>query len=314
MRVRQNPAVAEADPELSRSLEDSFNRILAHRSRTISDDFKPLEGFSIVQRRAPVSTERFPAQINPRNHSINIPSNISDVEIEIDSRRKRAIFQPGDLTVVPCGTASNGHVFRTSEFAHVLIEDECVQSVSEEIDGPGKVELVPMLRGSDELLRHLAHTLVAELSKGSATDNLYADILSRAIVAHSIRNLGTSSAVSEKEYKLPNRALGTIVDYISENLERDIRVKDLAAVAGVSASKLHRQFKLAMGVPLHQFVIGQRVKRARELLSGSKLSFVEIAYRTGFADQSHLTRVMRQHTGLTPKAFRGFQGLLTGPR
>ena len=303
MSVRQNSAMVERDSELSRSLEDSFNRLLAHRSRTLSDDFKPLEGFSIVHRRAPVSTDRFPAQINPRNHGINIPSNISDVEIEVDSRRKRAIFQPGDLTVVPRGTASNGHVHRTSEFVHVLIEDECVQSVSEEIDGPGRVELVPMLQGRDELLRHLAHTLVGELSKGPATDNLYADILSRAIVAHSIRNLGTS-ALQEKEYKLPNSVLGRVVDYISENLEHDIRAKDLAAVAGVSASKLHRQFKLAMGVPIHQFVIGQRVKRARELLSGSKLSFVEIAYRTGFADQSHLTRVMRQYTGLTPKAFR----------
>jgi AraC family transcriptional regulator len=270
----------------------------------LSDDFKPLEGFSIVHRRAPESTERFPAQINPRNHGINVPSNISDVEIEIDSRRKRAIFQPGDLTVVPSGSASNGHVYRASEFAHILIEDECLQEVSEEIDGPGRVELVPMLQGRDELLRHLAHTLVGELSKRDGVDNLYADILSRAIVAHSIRNLGASAA-SEKEHKLSSKALGTVVDYIAENLEREIRAKDLAAIAGVSASKLHRQFKLAMGVPLHQFVIGQRVKRARELLSGSKLSLVEIAYRTGFADQSHLTRVMREQTGLTPKAFRG---------
>jgi AraC family transcriptional regulator len=154
-----------------------------------------------------------------------------------------------------------------------------------------------MLQGRDELLRHLAHTLVGELGKGPGKDNLYADILSRAIVAHSVRNLGTS-AISDKEYKLSNSTLGAVVEYIVENLARDIRIKDLAAAAGVSASKLHRQFKF------HQFVLGQRVKRARELLSGSKLSLVEIAIRTGFADQSHFTRVMRQYTGLTPKAFR----------
>jgi len=95
-----------------------------------------------------------------------------------------------------------------------------------------------------------------------------------------------------------------VIDYVAENLGGPISLDNLAAVTGVGASRLHAQFKRAVGLPLHQFVIQQRVKRARELLSASKLSVAEIAYRTGFSDQSHLTRVLRRHTGLTPRAFR----------
>ncbi len=302
-RVRANPTLPSSESE-ERSTEESFRRLLAHRSRSLSTQFEPLAGFTIIQRRAPASRERFAPQVSPRRHGINIPSNVSDVEIEIDSRRKRSVFEPGDFTLVPCGTASNGNVFRTTEFAHIMIEDDCVQRVSEEIDGPGRVELLPVLQGRDELLRHLAHTLVSESTNGPAVDNLYADILSRAIVAHTVKNLGIAAIGEKKEHGLAVNTIGTIVDYIAENLGAEIRLEQLAAVVGVSASKLHRQFRIAMGLPLHQYVIRQRVKRARELLSGSKLSFAEIAYRTGFADQSHLTRVIRQHTGLTPKAFR----------
>jgi AraC family transcriptional regulator len=290
----------------ARKLEQSFHRLLEHRSRSLSVQAEPLTGFSIVQRSAPPSSERFPAQVSPRKHGLNVPSNVSDVEIEIDSRRKRSIFAPGDFTVVPCGAPSNGSVFRTSEFAHILIEDQCLQRVAEENDGPGRVELLPILQGRDELLRHLAHTLIAELNRGPQTDTLYADILSRAIVAHTVKNLGISGPGEGKPYALAANAIGTIVDYIEENLDGDVRLEELAAIVGVSASKLHRQFKLAMGIPLHQYVMKRRIKRARELLSGSRLSFAEIAYRTGFSDQSHLTRVMRLHTGLTPKAFRAF--------
>jgi AraC family transcriptional regulator len=179
-----------------------------------------------------------------------------------------------------------------------------MERVSEECDGPGRRELLPVLQGRDELLRHLAHTLVGELAKGEATDVLYADILTRAIIAHTVKNMGTAARRPERDHRLALSTVGMVVDYVAENLGGPIALGDLAAVTGVSPSKLHRQFKRTVGLPLHQFVIQQRVKRARELLAGSKLSVAEIAYCTGFSDQSHLTRVLRQNTGLTPKAFR----------
>lgn len=291
----------DSEPSL---MEESYERLLAHRAEGLSSRYSPLAGFSVTQLRADPSPERFPAQVNPGKHGINIQSNVGNAELEIDSRRRRNIYRPGDFALVPRGARTNGNVYRSTEFVHILMEESCIERVSEESDGPGRVELLPILQGRDELLRHLAHTLVGELAKGPAVDALYADILTRAIIAHTVKNMGAAAVQPKRDHRLALSTVGMIIDYVAENLGGPIRLDDLAAATGVGASKLHTQFKRAVGVPLHQFVIQQRVKRARELLSGSKLPVAEIAYRTGFSDQSHLTRVLRRHTGLTPRAFR----------
>jgi AraC family transcriptional regulator len=51
-------------------------------------------------------------------------------------------------------------------------------------------------------------------------------------------------------------------------------------------------------------VLGSRIEAAKHLLEQGSLSLGEVAYASGFADQSHLTRVLRQATGLTPARYR----------
>jgi len=297
-------SAANPSDAIANELEASFLERLDYRSRAIAGDFQPLTGFTIARRAVPYSPDRFDAQVSPYKHVLNVTSTPCDAVIEIDSRSKSALYQAGNFIFVPRGASTNGHTYQNSEFISVLIEDACFQQVSSECDGPGRIDLLPILQGRDDLLRHLAHTLVAELSKGSQGDALYIDILSRALIAHTVRNVGAAWSSPGKDYRLSSRMIGAVIDYVGENLGQDIRLEALATSIGVSASKLHKQFRAAMGIPLHKYVIQQRVKRAREMLSASTLSLAEIASSTGFADQSHLTRIMRQYTGLTPKTFR----------
>jgi AraC family transcriptional regulator len=59
-----------------------------------------------------------------------------------------------------------------------------------------------------------------------------------------------------------------------------------------------------MGLPVHQYLIRQRVERAKGLLGEDKLSISEIALEAGFAHPSHLARHMRRVLGVSPKALR----------
>ncbi|CAM5336730.1 helix-turn-helix transcriptional regulator [Streptomyces chartreusis] len=78
-------------------------------------------------------------------------------------------------------------------------------------------------------------------------------------------------------------------------------VDDLARVAGVSPSHFTRVFRASTGQSPHQYVLGQRLEQTiRALLT----AVADIADACGFADQSHLTRTMRRHLGLTPSALR----------
>ena len=62
----------------------------------------------------------------------------------------------------------------------------------------------------------------------------------------------------------------------------------------------HKRF----GLPLAAHVRALRVEAARRLLRGSTLTLSDVATAAGFADQSHLTRVFKRATGLTPAGYR----------
>jgi transcriptional regulator GlxA family with amidase domain len=64
-----------------------------------------------------------------------------------------------------------------------------------------------------------------------------------------------------------------------------------------------RVFRATVG----EYVRRLRVDAAQRMLTNSDISLAQIALETGFADQSHLTRVFRRATGLTPKLYRALR-------
>ena len=88
------------------------------------------------------------------------------------------------------------------------------------------------------------------------------------------------------------------------DLREPVRVAALAASSGVSARTLTRRFKSATGVSISEYLQRRRLDEAQALLRRTNLSVTEVASSVGLSDPSHFTRTFRQHTGLTPTAFR----------
>jgi AraC-like DNA-binding protein len=98
-----------------------------------------------------------------------------------------------------------------------------------------------------------------------------------------------------------------IREYVEVHLSENINLTMLSAVAGVSMHHFAREFKQSAGVTPHRYLTQKRVERAREMLAQTDLSLSEIAYSTGFVDQSHLARHFRHMVGTTPREFRWSQ-------
>jgi transcriptional regulator of acetoin/glycerol metabolism len=98
-----------------------------------------------------------------------------------------------------------------------------------------------------------------------------------------------------------------IREYVEVHLSENINLTMLSAVAGVSMHHFAREFKQSAGVTPHRYLTQKRVERAQEMLAQTDLSLSEIAYSTGFADQSHLARHFRHMVGTTPREFRWSQ-------
>ena len=148
--------------------------------------------------------------------------------------------------------------------------------------------------------------LDAELAAGGAGGQLAAESLANVLAVHLIRHvLAPRQSARGRQGTLPRAKLHAIFEYIEEHLDVAPSLEQLAAVARLSPYYFARQFKLATGLPPHQYVILRRVERARQLLhAGTGLSLAEVAAHAGFSDQSQFSRHFKRLVGVTPGQFR----------
>jgi len=100
--------------------------------------------------------------------------------------------------------------------------------------------------------------------------------------------------------QLPEKSLV----YVRENLDKEITLKRMASIAGMSESNFSRRFKASMKITPYQYVLQERLEEAKYMLRHLDMSLVHIAAATGFSSQSHFSTVFRKHTKLTPLQFR----------
>ena len=103
---------------------------------------------------------------------------------------------------------------------------------------------------------------------------------------------------------IPRYKLRRVIDYISENLDTDLKIAEIAQEVNMSPSHFTRLFKLATGLAPHQYIMQKRIEAAKKLLSETEISIAQIALEIGFQSQSRFTTLFRQLTGTTPRAYR----------
>ncbi len=93
-------------------------------------------------------------------------------------------------------------------------------------------------------------------------------------------------------------------EFIVENLEEDLSLAEIAAAANLSQYHFARAFRKSTGFTPQQYLMQQRIERAKQLLAKNDLPIVEISLLTGFKNQSHFTTLFRKFTKLTPRTWR----------
>jgi AraC-like DNA-binding protein len=94
------------------------------------------------------------------------------------------------------------------------------------------------------------------------------------------------------------------LDYIYDNLHNKITLDELAEKAGLSPTYLSAQFHSEVGVTIKQYIIGQRIEAAENLLKYSDYTCLEISNYLCFCSESHFIHVFKKYTKITPKEYR----------
>lgn len=190
---------------------------------------------------------------------------------------------------------------------HFMIKPNFLREIAIETESlnPNRIELLPILKKRDARIEQLAHLFLGEMQNKGVGSQLYLESLSNILGVHLLRNYCIFKPIFHRytdglaDYKLRHT-----IDYIRSNLDRKMSLKALAKNIDMSSYYFATQFKQAMGISPHKYVIEQRIAEAKRLLQKRKRSLAEIALDCGFSSQSHFNKVFRQYVGITPKQYR----------
>lgn len=116
-----------------------------------------------------------------------------------------------------------------------------------------------------------------------------------------------STATRRPPTPLQKWRLKRVLEYVDRHLGGPIKLPDLAVAAGLTRMHFAAQFRAAVGVRPHHYVLRRRIDRACELMRDPELTLVEVALSVGFQTQAHFTTVFRRIVGETPLRWRRIQ-------
>jgi len=228
--------------------------------------------------------------------------NLSPVQALRQTREGRSFASNmlhGEMTLMPCGVPSQWSWNSTCDRLDVII--------SPDVFGDGnKLAAVDRFLFRDREMEVICHRLYQAVSLGGMADRLYVESLVTQLAVLIRRRHSTASAelgIPPSSGLTRNQAR-CILDYIESHLSSELRLGELARIAGLSLHHFARMFKRTVGMAPHRYVLERRLERAKGMLRSTRASLVEISLSTGFASQSHFTSTFRRLVGPTPTEFR----------
>lgn len=212
---------------------------------------------------------------------------------------------PGDVHILPADELAFKRWAGTGRTLGISLDRRFVeQTVAEAFEG--KKPTIRLMFGlRDPVIASMTSAWAQELAETGAAGRLFSEGLGVALAIHLFRTYGDRPVpVRPAKGGLGAARRRRVVDYIEANFADDISLTQLATVADLSRNHFGDAFRDSIGMPPYHYLIERRIKRAKELLLGSRKSIAEIALNVGFATHSHFTFNFRKVTGTTPSRFR----------
>jgi len=209
--------------------------------------------------------------------------------------RKTRRCAPGMLVFHPAGEAHT-EAFDESHVAsfNVEIGPEWTQRMNEfgiRLDQPVEFD-------GGEIVT-LAQRMLGELSANDSESGLSIEALTWEILA---AFGGASTRVDSSQPSWLKDAR----EALDSRLDESLSLRSIAREVGVHPVYFAAAFRRFLNCSPGQYLRRRRFERARHLISDLDVSLAQVATDTGFSDQSHLNRVFRRFTGMTPGQYRTF--------
>jgi AraC family transcriptional regulator len=169
----------------------------------------------------------------------------------------------------------------------------------------GEVELRPSRKFADPRLSAMVAAVDAEMVAGFPSGRLFLDSVEQAMAVA----LVNGHAVRHRPVQIYRGGLGSarlrrIKELVHAKMEDDLSLDEMAQSVGLSTAHFARMFRQSTGETPHQFVLRQRVERAKAMLRTPAARVLDVAVACGFKTQQHFAQVFRDVCGISPTQYR----------
>src|SRR5580692_2933311 len=169
----------------------------------------------------------------------------------------------------------------------------------------GEVELRASRRFEDRRLSAIVGAVEEEMVAGFPSGRLFMDSVEQAMAVA----LVNGHAVRHRPVQLYRGGLGSarlrrIKELVHTKLEEDLSLDEMAESVGLSTAHFSRMFRKSMGETPHQFVLRQKLERAKRMLRAPDARVLDVALACGFKTQQHFAKVFRDVCGASPTEYR----------
>ncbi len=223
----------------------------------------------------------------------------------------------GDYELVLLGSENLEHVWEQGECRSRTIREITIQFSPDIFTGSflSKNQFDSIQKMLDAARRGLSFPLHAIMKVYSLIDTISAEkrgfyqvikiltILYELSVCDGARTLSNSSFVKVRQ-NADSRRVARVEEYINDHYAEEIRLRQVASIAGMTPTAFSRFFKVRTGRTLSDYIIDMRLGKAARMLVDSTMSVAEISYECGFNNLSNFNRIFKKKKGVTPKTFR----------
>jgi AraC family transcriptional regulator len=169
----------------------------------------------------------------------------------------------------------------------------------------GEVELRPSRKFADARLSAMVAAVHAEMVAGFPSGRLFLDSVEQAMAVA----LVNGHAVRHRPVQISRGGLGParllrIRELIDAKMEDELSLDEMAQSVGLSTAHFARMFRKSTGETPHQFVLRQRLERAKAMLGTPDARVLDVAVACGFKTQQHFAQVFRYFCGTSPTEYR----------
>src|SRR5437016_7683336 len=169
----------------------------------------------------------------------------------------------------------------------------------------GEVELHPSRKFADLRLKALVAAARAEMVAGFPSGRLFLDSVEQAMAVALVKG----HAVRHRLVQIYRGGLGSarlrrIKELVHAKMEDDLSLDEMAQSVGLSTAHFARMFRKSTGQTPHQFVLRQRLERAKAMLRAPDARVLDVAVACGFKTQQHFAQVFRGVWGVSPTEYR----------